>query len=151
MRFLEGLAADARAAHEHSNGEIEAKLDQMRADLQQQTTETLANLDGALAELEEGLRAFAAASPEEIQAHMHGDHHDHHGEEWGPMENDTMPEPEPMPVEPIMLATDYAAEPETSNAGYYGIGAAALSTIAAAAYLYRKRQQKSQSDEFQRV
>ena len=146
MRFLEGLAADARAAHEHSNGEIEAKLDQMRADLQQQTTETLANLDGALAELEEGLRAFAAASPEEIQAEMHGDHH---GEEWH--DEPPMPEPEPMPVEPIMLATDFAAEPETSNAGYYGIGAAALSTIAAAAYLYRKRQQKSQSDEFQRV
>ena len=148
MEFLRGLAADARAAHEHSNGEIEAKLDQMRADLQQQTTETLANLDGALAELEEGLRAFAAASPEEIQAEMHGDHH-HDGEDWG--HNDTMPEPEPMPAPDIMLATDYAAEPETSNAGYYGIGAAALSTVAAAAYLYRKRQQKSQSDEFQRV
>lgn len=84
---------------------------------------------------------------------MHDNHHhdEYHGEDWGPMVNDTMPEPEPMPTPAIVLATDYAAEPETSNAAYYGIGAAAFSTIAAAAYLYRKRQQKSQSDEFQRV
>jgi hypothetical protein len=84
---------------------------------------------------------------------MHDDHHHHdeyhdeyHGEDCGPMD-DT----EAVTTPAIVLATDFAAEPETSNAAYYGIGAAAFSTIAAAAYLYRKRQQKSQSDEFQRV
>ena len=61
-------------------------------------------------------------------------------------------EPEPVPVDEVVLATEFAAEPETSNASYYGIGAAAFSTIAAAAYLYRKRQQvKGESDSFQRV
>ena len=67
-------------------------------------------------------------------------------------ENKPDGEPEPVPVETVVLATEFAAEPETSNASYYGIGAAAFSTIAAAAYLYRKRQQvKGESDSFHRV
>ena len=50
------------------------------------------------------------------------------------------------------LATEFDAEPESNNTTYYGIGAAAFTTIAAAAYLYRKRQEaKGMTDEFQRV
>ena len=59
-----------------------------------------------------------------------------------------MEEPKPE----LVLATEVASEPETNNASYYGIGAAAFSTIAAAAYLYRKSQQvKGESDSFHRI
>ena len=55
-------------------------------------------------------------------------------------------------VPKVVLAAEVAAEPEASNASYYGYGAAAFSAIAAAAYLYRKKQSaKGTSDEFQRV
>jgi len=51
-----------------------------------------------------------------------------------------------------LLATELDAEPKSSNTTYYGIGAAAFTTIAAAAYLYRKRKEaKGMADEFQRV
>ena len=64
---------------------------------------------------------------------------------------DTTPTPEPaMPL--ALLATELDAEPKSSNTTYYGIGAAAFTTIAAAAYLYRKRKEaKGMADEFQRV
>ena len=57
------------------------------------------------------------------------------------------------PAMPLaLLATEFDAEPESNNTTYYGIGAAAFTTIAAAAYLYRKRQEaKGMTDEFQRV
>ena len=65
--------------------------------------------------------------------------------------NDTTPTPEPaMPL--ALLATELDAEHESSNTTYYGIGAAAFTTIAAAAYLYRKGQQvKGESDSFHRI
>jgi len=65
----------------------------------------------------------------------------------------TEADPDSPPPQDIVLATEFAAEPEPENneASYYGIGAAAFTTIAAAAYLYSKRQQKSQSDSFMRV
>lgn len=82
---------------------------------------------------------------DELHAHIHEDFTDN-------------PDPIPdwdaddAPAEGIVLATEVASEPETSNAAYYGAGAAAFSAIAAAAYLYRKRQStKGTSDEFQRV
>ena len=52
----------------------------------------------------------------------------------------------------LVLAAKVASEPETNNASYYGIGAAAFTTIAAAAYLYRKGQQvKDESESFNRI
>ena len=50
----------------------------------------------------------------------------------------------------VVLAAEVASE--TNDASYYGIGAAALTTIAAAAYIYRKGQQvKGESDSFHRI
>ena len=50
----------------------------------------------------------------------------------------------------IVLAAEVALE--NNDASYYGIGAAAFTTIAAAAYLYRKGQQaKSETDSFHRI
>ena len=52
----------------------------------------------------------------------------------------------------LVLAAEVASEPETNNTSYFGIGAAAFTTIAAAAYLYRKGQQvKGESDSFHRI
>lgn len=55
-------------------------------------------------------------------------------------------------VNGVVLAAEVASETETHEASYYGIGAAAFTTIAAAAYLYRKSQQvKGESDSFHRI
>ena len=55
-------------------------------------------------------------------------------------------------MEPKELVLAAEVTSETNDASYYGIGAAAFTTIAAAAYLYRKGQQvKNETDSFHRI
>ena len=92
----------------------------MRAEAEGKAKEELENLESALKDAHQKVKDFADTPTEDLFKE----------EEEEFFEED----------KPLVLATEFAAEPETNDATYYGIGAAAFSTIAAAAYLYRKRQ-----------
>ena len=95
----------------------------MRAEAEGKAKEELENLEFALKDAHQKVKDFADTPTEDLFKE----------------EEEEFFKEEGMP---LVLATEFAAEPEpeTNDATYYGIGAAAFSTIAAAAYLYRKRQ-----------
>ena len=97
----------------------------MRAEAEGKAKEELENLESALKDAHQKVKDFADTPTEDLFKE----------------EEEEFFEDKPKDA-PIVLATEFAAEPETetNDATYYGIGAAAFSTIAAAAYLYRKRQ-----------